>query len=232
MNRKLCLIFLLCFVLLFICKENHSQSEGKRTMLKTLKTIVLPKPVDNAISLLDAIKLRKSERNHNASASITLQELSNLLYAAQGITHDGLRSVPSAGALYPLEVYLICNNVTNLVKGLYHFDVKNFKLELISKGDYSKPLFEASLTQSVVKKCAVSFIITAVWKRITNKYGDRGKNYAYVEAGHVGQNILLMATALNLKSVPIGAFFDDKLSRLLQIDGVKHTPIYQIPVGK
>lgn len=197
--------------------------------------IKLPLPLHRGLSLEEAIKKRRSVRTYSEKA-LTLEEISQLLFAAQGITGEyygqPLRSAPSAGALYPIEIYLVVGNVKNLKPGIYHYAVLEHSLELLKEGDFRKKLRSAALDQEMVEDAAVTFILTTIWERVTHKYEERGYRYAYIEAGHISQNIYLQATSLGLGSVSVGAFFDDKVNKLLEIDGEKESAIYLHPVGR
>jgi len=155
-----------------------------------------------------------------------------LLWAAQGITSDGIyRAAPSAGALYPLEVYMIVGNVEGLVAGAYRYMPKGHELVMVMEGDMRSRLADAALGQSPVRNAAIDIVLTSVYDRITRKYGDRGVRYALIEIGHVGQNICLQATAMDLGSVCIGAFYDEQVRALLKLPK-EEAPLYIIPIGK
>jgi SagB-type dehydrogenase family enzyme len=148
------------------------------------------------------------------------------LWAAQGITEEwhGFRTAPSAGALYPLEVYVVKK------EGVYHYLPQGHELKKTLDGDLRSPLCRAALGQRAIKEAPCNIIITCVYQRIRQKYGQRGVRYVHIEAGHVAQNIHLQAVALGLSSVPIGAFNDDEVKRVLSLPQ-EIEPIYIIPVG-
>ncbi len=191
----------------------------------------LPEPsLDGNSSLESVLSRRRSVREYKQEP-LSIEQLSQLLWAAQGITGSAnKRTAPSAGALYPLEVLLSADNVTGLESGIYRYEPIEHKLILIAEGLYNGQLSDAGLGQSAIADAPVCILITAVFDRITVKYGDRGINYAYVEAGHVCQNLLLQAISLDLGAVPIGAFNDRDISELLRLNK-EETPIYIIPVG-
>ncbi|MEW6088756.1 MAG: SagB/ThcOx family dehydrogenase [bacterium] len=197
--------------------------------------IDLPLPDYKGIPLEEAIKKRRSTRSFKKK-HVSLKELSILLFAADGITrkegNSVYRSAPSAGALYPIEIYLIVNDVEKLKQGLYHYSFSDHSLELVKEGNFKKEITDASLGQEVTGEANVTFILTSIWKRITWKYGERGYRYAYIEAGHIGQNIYLEAASLALGCVAVGAFYDDKLNKLLEIDGENESSIYILSIGK
>jgi SagB-type dehydrogenase family enzyme len=190
------------------------------------KTILLPTPLpDGEVSLEEALKLRRSVRGYS-DEGLTTRELGQLLWAAQGITHPGgYRTAPSAGALYPLEVYLVLHT------GVYHYDPREHLLQLHLEGDYHQALFGAALEQEAVLDAPAVFVITAVYERIEVKYGiERGPRYVHIEVGHASQNLLLQAATLKLGAVPIGAFYDDQVKDVLNLPD-DHEPLYLIPVG-
>lgn len=202
---------------------------------KTGKEIKLPKPDLRGLYLEEAIKKRRSIR-HYKNEPLQLKEVSQLLFAAQGVTGRAggqpLRSAPSAGALYPFEIYLIVNDVEGLQKGIYHYSPIEHSIEMIRSGDYRGEITRACLDQEMVGEAGVVFVLTAIFERTTWKYGERGYRYVYMEAGHISQNIYLQATSLGLGSVVIGAFYDKKVDKLLGIDGERECTIYIHAVGK
>jgi SagB-type dehydrogenase family enzyme len=191
----------------------------------------LPDPrYDGDISLEQSILNRRSVRTYS-DEPLTVEEVSQLLWSAQGITGaSGFRSAPSAGALYPLELYAVVGNVVNLEPGIYKYQPDQHVLVLIISGDKRNKLADISLSQESVAEGAVSIVITAVYSRTTVKYGDRGIRYAQLEAGHSAQNLCLQATAMELGVVTIGAFSDNELSNLLNLPDDEN-PLYVIPVG-
>lgn len=199
------------------------------------KGIPLPEPDLKGMTVEEAIRARRSIRQYSPQP-MDLRELSQLLFAAQGITgHMGsfpLRAAPSAGALYPIEVYVVANNVQDLQRGLYHYSPHQHALELIKTADYQAKMSQCCLYQDFVGQAAVALVMTAVFDRTTAKYGQRGVRYVYMEAGHISQNVYLQATSLGLGAVAVGAFKDEDLNALLGIDGQGETAIYVNAVGK
>ena len=188
--------------------------------------ITLPKPkVKGSISLEETIARRRSVREF-ADRDITQEEISQLLWAAQGITDKtrSLRSVPSAGALYPLEIYLLTKD------GLFHYSVDEHALEILGRRDLRPELARAGFNQAMIQEAAADIVMCAVFERITSKYAERGASYVYMEAGHTAQNIHLMAVSLGLASVPVGAFDDKSVKAVLGLDN-NRKPLYIIPVG-
>lgn len=226
-NKKFSFFFIAFFLLamIFISVTGIAQ-EKKMNSLQNKSIIDLPAPsLKGKISLEEAIKNRQSIRDF-AAHPLTLQELSQLLWALQGKTRDwGARATPSAGALFPLEVYVA------LQEGVFQYSSANHRLIRCLETDVHHQLAYAALGQDSVAKAPAVFVITAVYERTSKKYGNRAERYVKMEAGHAAQNLLLQATALGLGAVPIGAFHDEKVKQVLHLP-VNHDPLYLIPVGK
>ncbi len=194
----------------------------------------LPKPrLKGNVSLEEAIHGRRSVRYYKAEP-LHLEELSQLLWSCQGITHaHGYRAAPSAGALYPLEIYVLVNRVKGLEKGVYKYLPRGHGIELKlpqrEGSDLQAGLYQAALSQEWVLRAAVNFIVTAIYERTTQKYGERGIRYVHMEAGHAAQNLLLQGEVLGLGGVVVGAFYDREVKSVLKID---EEPLYIIPVGR
>jgi SagB-type dehydrogenase family enzyme len=188
------------------------------------KTIDLPRPVKSGASLDEALGKRRSVRQF-AARPLSLAEISQLLWAGQGRTRDwGGRTAPSAGALYPLELYVAVK------EGVFHYRPAKHQLAAVAAGDVRGPLAAAALNQGCVGTAPAVFVIAAVYERTAIKYRDRAPRYVHIEAGHAGQNIMLEAAALGLGSVPVGAFQDDAVRRVLKLPA-DHAPLLLIPVG-
>ncbi len=186
--------------------------------------IQLPKPIfDGKKSLEACIYERESVRRYK-DESIELEKISQILWATQG-KKGKKRTVPSAGATYPLEVYITLKN-----KGFYHYNYKKHVLELISEEDLTHGLTEASWNQKFIAEAFLNIIICAEYSRTTQRYGERGIRYVYMEVGHCAQNIHLQAVTLGLVSVPIGAFNDKDVKEVLGLSK-KIEPLYIIPIG-
>lgn len=194
--------------------------------------IKLPEPrQDSDVSIEQSLLNRRSCRSYTGEP-ITLQELSQLLWAAQGITDPrGYRTAPSAGALYPLEVYVVAGNVQNLAAGVYRYKPLEHELIPLIHGDKRNELANAALRQPWVKEGALDIVFTAVYKRTTVKYGDRGIKYVHIEAGHAAQNLCLQAAAMELGVVTVGAFHDEQVVKVLNLPDTEQ-PLYIIPVGR
>jgi SagB-type dehydrogenase family enzyme len=194
--------------------------------------IKLPEPSKKGeMSVEEAIQKRRSIRDY-LDKPLKLEHLSQILWAAQGITDPvrKFRSAPSAGATYPLEVYVVVKNVEGLKAGVYHYNPDNHSLKLVKEGDYSYELYKACVNQECVLKAQANIVITAVYERTTSRYGERGIRYVHMEAGHVGQNIYLQATALGIGAVGIGAFYDERVEEIV---GAKpnEKALYVFPLG-
>jgi SagB-type dehydrogenase family enzyme len=208
---------------------NASPSPGAEGM----PVISLPAPrLKGEMSLEEAILKRRSRRDFKDSP-LTLAEVSQILWAAQGITDDtGLRAAPSAGALYPLDLYLVVGEqgVEGLGEGVYHYLPQRHSLELTLQGDVRQTLARLSLDQTFIAEAPLSLLIAAEYERTAWKYGERGARYVHMEAGHVGQNVYLQAEALGLGTVTVGAFQDDKIAQALNLPP-SYRPLYVMPIG-
>ncbi|MGD9365745.1 MAG: SagB/ThcOx family dehydrogenase [Desulfobacteraceae bacterium] len=191
----------------------------------------LPPPVlDGDVSVETAMRKRRSIR-HYRPGELSLAQISQILWSAQGLTHPGgFRTVPSAGALYPLEIYLVAGKVKGLSAGVYHYRPQGHTVSLANTGDQRSALCTAALGQPMVGKAAAVLVICAVYQRMTRRYGRRGAQYVHMEIGHAGQNIALQCVALGLGSVMLGAFNDDQVQHVIgaQFD---ERPLYMIPIG-
>lgn len=196
-------------------------------------TLPLPEPrFDSDVSVEQALLQRRSVRDYR-DAPLTLDEISQLLWAAQGITEPtrGFRTSPSAGATYPLETYLVAGTVEAVSAGVYRYDPAENKLMEVRDGDIRAELASAALGQRFIEEAAISIVLSAVYERTTNRYGDRGIRYVHMEAGHAAQNLYLQAVALDLGMVVVGAFHDDQVGNILRLPG-EERPLYIIPVGR
>jgi SagB-type dehydrogenase family enzyme len=189
-----------------------------------------PPPAAGAMSLEEALAQRRSVREFVPGA-LTLEEVSRLAWAAQGVTRPGHRTAPSAGATYPLEIYLVAGDVKDLSAGVYRYRPGQHRLEAVSDGDIRRQLADAAVEQKWVGDSAMVAVIAAVFERTTARYGRRGERYVHMEAGHAAENLLLQATALGLGATPVGAFHDAEVSRLLHLPSGEK-PLYLIPVGR
>lgn len=177
------------------------------------------------MSLEEALARRHSVREFTRE-SLTDRELSQLLWAAQGVTDaEGRRTAPSAGALYPLEVYVAT------ASGFYHYEPHGHRMARTSDRDLRRAIHRAALLQDPILQAPAVFVIAAVYERTSRKYGEaRTPRYVHIEAGHAAQNLLLEAVALGLGGVPVGAFNDGEVQKALSLPA-DHRPLYLIPVG-
>ncbi len=185
----------------------------------------LPAPdLEGAMALEAAIAERRSVRTFT-SEPLTEEHIGQLLWAAQGITDpQGYRAAPSAGALYPLELYVV------LPEGLYHYQPDGHRLAQLTTEDLRSAVWEAGLRQDALREAPAVFLFTGVYARTAGRYGDRAQRYIHMEVGHAAQNMLLQAVALGLESVPIGAMEDEQLQSALDLPD-DHAPLYLLPVG-
>ena len=211
-------------------------------MILAVSTVTLGKENDQRISLPpveskgelsleEAIQLRRSVREFGRH-TLALEDVSQLLWAAQGITaRGGFRTAPSAGALYPLELYVVAGNVEGLSAGVYRYRPKTHELVHMTSGDLRRPLASAALGQSPVRRAPAVLVIASVYKRTMGKYGQRGRRYAHIEVGHVAQNVYLQAAARGLGTVLVGAFDDEEVQDVLGLPP-DHEPLGLMPVGR
>jgi SagB-type dehydrogenase family enzyme len=197
----------------------------------------LPK-TDGDMSVEQALANRRSHRNFQNRAISTCQ-LSQILWAAYGITlpmpdvpnlRGGLRTTPSAGATFPLEIYVVVGNVEGIEPGIFRYISEEHKLIRIAHGDVRNELSEAALGQWWVGEAPITVFYSAVFSRTTGRYGERGIRYVYIELGHSAQNIYLQAEALGLGTVAIGAFDDSRVRQILNLPAYEE-PLYLIPIG-
>jgi SagB-type dehydrogenase family enzyme len=191
-----------------------------------MENMNLPKPKTKGnVSVEEAIARRRSVRSYDAG-QISSKDVAQLLWACQGVTdtRGGLRAAPSAGALYPLEVYIAKDD------GIFRYLCETHALEKISDKDVRADLAEAAYGQRFVADAPICIIIAAVYERVTARYGERGVRYTDMEAGHAAQNVALQAVALGLDSVPIGAFNDEAVAQIIRLPK-EARPLYILPVG-
>lgn len=201
---------------------------------ENVPVVYLPQPDTNIMSVEMAVASRRSVRSFTEEP-LTLKQIACILLSADGITHTQgnyeMRTAPSGGALYPVDIYLAVFEVSDLKPGLYHFQVSDNSLELIKEGDFREQLYAASHEQEVVHQGRVSIIMTARFDRSTRKYADRGYRYTYMETGAICQNVYLQATSLGLGTTAVGSFNDDAVNRMLEIDGKEEAALLIMPIG-
>ncbi len=204
--------------------------------------ILLPYPRirRGVLSVEQALAYRRSIREY-LPKPITIFQLSQLLWAAYGINEvvHGFKTCPSAGALYPLIIYVVVGEKSVVIDpsknlylpaGIYRYDPYTHTLKLVKKGDFREELAKAAVNQPWVRNAAIDIVITAIYEKTTRVYGERGIRYVHMEAGHAGQNIYLEAAALGLGTVVVGAFYDDWVKEIIGATP-RETPLYIIPLG-
>ena len=194
--------------------------------------VELPEPFATGTrSLEQLLTQRRSVRSYQG-LPLELADIGQLLWAAQGITHwQGYRTASSAGALYPLELFVIAGHVKGLEDGAYHYDPKHHDLKRIVRGDLRKKLSLAAYGQDWIENAAVIVVFAAVYERTTQKYGSRGKRYVLIEAGIAAQNLFLQSESLGLATVMVGAFNDEAVAQALE-PPAKVEPLLLMPVGR
>ena len=251
-KKRLLLLLLVPMFALSACSVNgetpapeaNNHDDAPATTLTRVEdsplTFTLPPPqTDGAMSVERALANRRSRRNFRNEA-LTPEQLSQLLWAAYGVTlplpdqphlGGGLRTAPSAGATYPLEIYAVIGLVDGIEPGVYRYIPAQHKIVLVVEGDVRAALSEAALGQTMVREAPVSIFYSAVYERTTGRYGEeRGVRYVYMEIGHSAQNVYLQAEALGLGTCAIGAFFDEYVRELLNLPD-EEVPLYLMPVG-
>lgn len=209
--------------------------------------IALPAPrYDSQFSLEKALKARQSVREYQ-EVPLALAEISQILWAAQGFTRErkdpparwnpkyewqgGLRTAPSAGALYPMEIYLLAGKVDGLPGGVYKYVPKNHALIRVTEADKRKELCLAALKQPQIEKAPAVVLMAGVYERTSYKYGDRAERYVHMEAGSIAENIYLQATALGIGTVLIGAFNDEEVKKVMALPA-DESPLVIMPLGR
>lgn len=210
----------------------YQQSNIKDENMSNNATIIqLPQPLyQGQLSIEEAINRRKSIRDYS-NQPLTLIEVSQLLWAAQGKNQEGSKVAPSAGALYSIEIYVVAKNVEGLVAGIYHYLSEDHALEVHQNTQIDQDLKKAAYDQSYVEEAPVKIIISGIFARTTKKYGERGIQYVYQESGHIAQNIYLQAESLGLGTVVVGGFDQKKVDNLFNFKEGQQT-LYIMPVGK
>lgn len=198
--------------------------------------VSLPQPQrDKGPAIWKVMNRRRSVRAYT-DEPLTMNELSQILWATQGITAEvaghQLRASPSAGALYPVETYLFVSRVEGIASGLYHYRVDRHELELLQEGSFARETKRGALDQGIAERAAVVFIWSAVFSRSKWKYLQRAYRYIFLDAGHIAQNLALAAEALGIGTCQIGAIYDDEMNTLLELDGVEESVIYMSSVGR
>lgn len=201
---------------------------------ETAKVELPPFQLAQAMSLDQTLKQRKSVRDFQDNP-ISKGQLGYLLWATTGIQRvEGeyeFRTAPSAGALYPIETYLVVNNAKGVEAGVYHYSIRSHQLEQLRLGDFRRQITAAALGQEMCATASVVFVWSAVFERCKWKYGQRAYRYVYLDAGHIAENLALAATSLNRGSCEIGALYDDQANAIVGIDGLEESVICMAVVG-
>lgn len=204
-------------------------------MYTNKSTLNLPKISTISTQTFHQTLLKRKSIRDFSSTPISKEQLSYLLWASTGIQRKQngfeFRTAPSAGALYPIETYLVIHNVTGIPPGVYHYNIQSHLLEEIEKGNYKTKITHAALHQLMCSTAAVVFIWTAIFNRSKCKYSQRAYRYIYLDAGHIAQNLALSASSMDLGSCQIAAFYDDEVNAIVDVDGVSESTIYLSVVG-
>ena len=223
----------LFFSALYQFRPSHVFAKGRKAFMKEGQMNLPASKLDGDVSVERAIKQRRTRRSF-ADTPLTVDQFSQILWAAQGITDDrGLkRAAPSGGALYPIDIYAVAGNdsVRDLAQGVYHYDPLRHFIRKTANADARENVAVASLRQMWIATAPVVLVLTVEYSRITVKYGDRGKRYALIEAGHIGQNIFLQCEALGLSAGIVGAFYDNDVARAVNAKK-NHEPLIVMPLG-
>jgi SagB-type dehydrogenase family enzyme len=215
---------------------NMAQKPAAYKTYPSAPRVALPAPeTADGMGVWETLARRRSERRY-VDQALQLMELSQLLWAAQGVTAEGygvkFRTAPSAGALYPVETYLVVHAVEGIEPGVYHYVVGDHELEQLETGDFRRATAQAALDQEIAYRASVVFVWTAVFARSKWKYRQRAYRYIYLDAGHIAQNVALAAVALDLGSCQVAALYDDEANALLGVDGKEESTIYMTTVGR
>ena len=213
-----------------------SQPSPYKEISDPLKRIPLASPErTGGRGLWETVSERRSTRDFSKNP-MTFLDLSQLLWATQGITRSmrgfGFRACPSAGALYPIETYVVANKVEELSPGVYHYSVRTAELVSVKEGFFGPALRDAGLGQEILAEAASVFVWTAMIERSKWKYRERAYRYIYMDVGHIGQNLYLAATSLGLGCCTVGAFFDEEVNSLIGADGQEEVAVYLGAVGR
>jgi len=223
-----------------IMKETIDQWIETKKIYKNVEVVQLPEPDFPESHSYYSLLLRRQSLRAYSNEPLTLQEISYLLWASTGVQRIerrfgmpfGFRTAPSAGGIYPTETYLAVKNVTGLDPGIYHYNVEKHHLEFIKKGDFHEQLKSACQNQNWVLHAPVIFLWTAIFRRTTVNYTQRGYRYVYLDTAHIGAQCAFAALDLKMGSVPIAAFYDDEINAILGADGKKESILYLTLVGR
>ncbi len=201
-------------------------------MAETSDIVELPKASFTGEASLEQLLAKRRSIREYPDTALLLAEIGQLLWAAQGLTNSqGFRTAPSAGALYPLELYVVVGRIEGLAKGVYHYEASRHRLVRTAGEGRLDALAQAALSQAWVKEAAAVIVFAADYDRTTRKYGKRGIRYVHMEVGHAAQNLFLQSGSLALATVVVGAFDDDKVARVLQLPADLQ-PLLLMPIGR
>jgi SagB-type dehydrogenase family enzyme len=250
MSRKIyCAAIVMVALILILTTSGFIQKSATEENKQSPEAEIIPLPApqrDSRISVEKAISQRKSVRDY-VDVPLSISEISQILWAAQGFTRErkepprmwnqkyewqgGLRTAPSAGALYPMEIYLLAGNVEGLAKGVYKFIPKNHSLKRMMSVDKRTDLSTAALKQASIEKAAAAIVMAGVYERTSFKYGERAERYVHIEVGSIAENVYLQGITLGMGTVIIGAFNDKEVKSVLQLPEDEH-PLAIMPLGK
>jgi SagB-type dehydrogenase family enzyme len=219
---------------------SHMKELAESLEYRGYPVVELPRPRAPLAIPLDEAMRRRATARHLTAVPVSVSMVATLLHSAYGISRDqrslgyprAFRSVPSAGAMYPLELYLYAAPGMEFESGLYHYHPTHEHLRLLRRGDLSDAISGTLVQPHIVREASLMVFVTALFGRSTFKYGDRGYRFVLIEAGHVAQNLNLAATGLELGCINVGGFYDRKIDDFLDLDGLTHSTIYVVAVGK
>ena len=214
-------------------KQETEQKKLTKNKMNDNKKVRLPDPrLEGKKSIEQALQQRRTIREFT-SGSLSIKEISQILWAAQGITEpvQNFRTAPSAGALYPLELYIIVGNVNDLASGVYRYLPQEHALEKALDQDIRTELAQAALNQTWIEDGAAIIVFSAVFERTTQKYGDKGSDYVLIEVGHAAQNVYLQSVGLDLGAGVVGAFDENEVKNIMRMQA-EEVPVYIMPVGR
>jgi SagB-type dehydrogenase family enzyme len=209
--------------------ELYKKYPDKKKIKLDHKNLKINKTLDSVFHERKSVRKYKDE-------PITIEDLSYLLWSSTGLERKEkeyeFRTTPSAGATYPIETYIVVNNVKDLEPGVYHYNIKNHELEQLKLGDFKKDITRAAMNQSKCAYAGVVFIWTAVINRTKYRYGQRAYRYIFMDAGHIAENLALSCVGLGLGSCQIAALYDDMVNKIIELDGETESTIYMTSLGK
>ena len=231
LNYLLMILITITILILSGCGNSDEKASAELAPISA-EVIQLPEPrFESEVSLEESLLNRRSIRNFS-NEPVTLKEVSQLLWATQGITDSsGHRTAPSAVALYPLSIYVVVGNVPEIVNGVYVYEPQNHSMIRLIDGDARDALATAAMGQASIRHGAISFVVTVDYGKMTARFADKGERFGTLEAGHAAQNLCLQATALDLALVTAGAIYDDQVASVVDLPD-NFTPLYVIPVGR